>query len=379
MTSRERIIAAVRREPVDYVPCCIAFNPLSEVQRRGHQWQFPWPPEANRAERLRYQVEELGLDQVVPLHLDVTEPVDSEPEIRLDGDVLHKTYHTPTGPLHASVRYDERWPHGENIPFFSDFNIAHFVEPWIENEDDLAAFKHVRSMADDATIESRADSAVAAAREQAAQWDLATVAHCGMGMTGAQHLFGASQLCMMTIENPDLVHAYLAHEHALNMRALEALGGRGVDMIRRNGFYETADFYSPGMLEEFLGDRLRAERQAAHAGGMLMTYTANTGIMPILDYLRGLELDSVFGLDIGFKGVEPRRVHDVLSDVTSFWTGPSSTYHIYEGPQVTRAAVRETFEVFAPTGLILSPAVSSHSIMPWESTLAMIDEWKRLR
>jgi hypothetical protein len=41
--------------------------------------------------------------------------------------------------------------------------------------------------------------------------------------------------------------------------------------------------------------------------------------------------------------------------------------------------VRQSFEVFAPEGLILAPCVSSHSIMPWESTLAMIDEWKRLR
>jgi hypothetical protein len=41
--------------------------------------------------------------------------------------------------------------------------------------------------------------------------------------------------------------------------------------------------------------------------------------------------------------------------------------------------VRVTFEVFGRTGLILSPAVSAHSIMPWESTLAMIDEWRRLR
>ena len=37
-------------------------------------------------------------------------------------------------------------------------------------------------------------------------------------------------------------------------------------------------------------------------------------------------------------------------------------------------------QVFADRpGFILSPGVSAHSIMPWESTLAMIDEWKRLR
>ncbi len=379
MTSRERITAAVRREPVDYVPCCIAFNPLNEVQRRGHRWQFPWDPDTPRDEQLRYQVEELDLDQVVSFGVNAWQALEIEPQIRLEDGVLHKSYDTPAGVLHAAIRYDEKWPHGRDIPFYSDFNIGHYVEPWIENEQDLEAFMCVRRLEDDATIRARAESAAADARELADRWQLATMAHCGMGMTGAQHLFGATQLCLMTIENPDLVDAYLGYEHEMNVRILRALCGCNVDMVRRNGFYETADFYSPAMLERFLGDRLRAERDVAHEGGMLMTYTVHTGVMPILDYLHGLALDSLFGVDLAFPGVEPRRLRDALTDVSSFWTGPSSTYHLWKGPDATRKAVRETFEVFAPEGLVLSPCVSAHSIMPWESTLAMIDEWRRLR
>lgn len=379
MTSRERILAAVRREPVDCVPCCVAFNPLSEVQRRGHRWQFPWPPDARREEQLRYQVEQLGLDQVVSVGLNVCAPVEFEARTWIEGGILHKAYDTPAGELSAAVRYDDRWPHGEDVPFFSDFNIGHYVRPWIETEQDLEAFKLVRRLDDDAAIEARAGAAVNEALELAARWDLATLAPGGLGLTGAQHLFGATQLCMMTVENPDLVDAYLAHDHELNLRTLQALAGRGVDMVRRNGFYETADFYGPAMLERFLGDRLRAERDAAHAGEMLMTYTINTGVMPILDYLRGLELDSLFGIDLAFPGVDPARVRDRLGEVSSFWVGPSAPYHLWKDPELTREAVRETFEVFAPTGLILSPGVSAHSIMPWESTLAMLDEWRRLR
>ena len=37
----------------------------------------------------------------------------------------------------------------------------------------------------------------------------------GKGLTGALQLFGASQLCMMTIDNPGLVDAYLDHEHRI--------------------------------------------------------------------------------------------------------------------------------------------------------------------
>ena len=64
MTSRERMLAALRREPVDYVPCSPSFNPLSEVQRRGRKWEFPWGEDSGR-EELEYCVAELGLDMVV--------------------------------------------------------------------------------------------------------------------------------------------------------------------------------------------------------------------------------------------------------------------------------------------------------------------------
>ncbi len=139
MTSRERILAAISRKPVDYVPCCGFFNPLDPVLRKGHTWNFPWPEDASGEEKLRYQVETLGLDQVVSVGVGATGQADGcSAETRLDGDVLHKTFTTPAGELHAAVRYNELWPHGEDIPFYSDFNIGHYVEPWLQTEQDLA-------------------------------------------------------------------------------------------------------------------------------------------------------------------------------------------------------------------------------------------------
>ncbi|MCE5238013.1 uroporphyrinogen decarboxylase family protein [bacterium] len=380
MTSRERLLAATRRQPVDYVPCCMPFNPLSAAQRRGRSWNFPWAPETTTVEQLAYQVGELGLDQVVHLGCTVSQAAPGvESEVRLDGDVLHKTFHTPAGDLHAAVRINEMWPHGQDIPFHSDFNIGHFVEPWLQTEGDLAALMQVRQPLPAEEARASAIRAVEGARALAGQWDLATVASVGTGLTGALQLFGATELCLMVVEQPELVEAYVEHEHQLNLLALRSLAGLGVDMVRRNGFYETADFYGPAMLERFLGDRLRAERDAAHAGGMLMTYTVHTGVMPILDYLAGLGLDAHCGIDLAFDGVVPAQVRSKLAPTSSLWTGPSSTYHLWNGPEPTREAVRLTFDVMGKTGLVLSPCVSAHSIMPWESTLAMVDEWKRLR
>ena len=380
MNSRERILAALRREPVDYVPCCAAFNPLSAVQRQGHEWNFPWPAGTSVEERLAYQTGELGLDQVMQVHVDLCRPAPGvESKVWLDGDVLHKAYTTPAGELHASIRYNELWPEGQDISFHSDFNIGHCVEPWLETEADLACLKQVQRLDDSGEALGSARESVAAAQRLAAQFELATVAYVGRGLTGAMSLFGASQLCLLAAEQPELVDAYLEHEHSLTMRTIEVLGELGVDIIRRNGFYETADFYGPATLERFLGPRLRREAEAARAAGMLSSYTVHTGLMPILDYLASLPMDSFFGIDIAFKDTDPAVLRDKLAPAKSFWVGPSSTFHLWQGPEATRRAVRQVFDVFGRTGLVLAPCVSAHSIMPWESTLAMIDEWRKLR
>jgi hypothetical protein len=380
LSSRERILAALSREPVDHVPCCGFFNPLDPVLRRGHTWNFPWAADTPATEQLRYQVEELGLDQVVYCGANVTrQHPEVTAEVRVEGDVLRKIYHTPAGDLQAAVRYNDLWPHGEDIPFFSDFNVGHFVEPWLQSREDLDCLRFLFELKslEEALADSRAG--IEAQRALADRFDLALYGAGGLGLTGAQHLFGVRELCLLTIEDPELVDAYLALDHEKNLLLVQVMGELGVDIFNRNGFYETADFYSPAMLGRFLTERLNAEARLAHGYGMKIAYTAHTGVMPILDHLAGLEVDSVVGIDLVFHGVEPGLIRDKLAATKAFWTGPSSTFHIWKGPEATREGVRLAMETFGPTGLILSPCVSFHSIMPWESTLAMIEEWKRLR
>lgn len=380
MTSRERILAALRGQEVDYVPCCACFNPLSEVQNRGHTWNFPWKSGAPPEKALDIQVRELGLDQVLVASVDLCKQAPGvDVSVVLDGDVLHKTYDTPVGKLHAAVRYNDMWPDGKDIHFHSDFNIGHCVEPWIQTEQDLECLKLVRQLSDATDVLAEAKVSVGRTLALAKKYDLATMAFVGSGMTGAMGLFGVNELCMLTIEDPDLLDAYLEHEHQINVRTIEVLGSLGVETIRRNGFYETTDLYSPDTLRRFLSRRLSKEADAAHAAGMLTSYTVHTGLMPIVDYLADLNFDSFFGVDIAFKNTDLRVLHSALTPAKTFWTGPSSTFHLWNGPDATREAVREVMGVFGNRNLILAPCVSAHSIMPWESTLAMVDEWKKLR
>lgn len=378
MSSRERVLAAIRRKPVDYVPCSLFFNQLSPQQRVGHRWQFPW--QSSGGGGIEYCIEQLGTDQVVYVSVGGFHPEDDvSSKVWTESGLLHKVWSTPAGEVHAAVRPDEHWPHGRDVPFFSDF-IGHYVEPWLKSPADLECLRHI-------LLPARTEEHLAALRSGyqkskaiADRFDLATFTTIGSGLTGALHLAGAEAICIMTIDQPELVDAYLELDHRLNVRHMEIAVDLGVDVIRRNGFYESADFYSPATLERFLAKRLRKEIQTVHEGGKLIGYTIHTGIMPILDYLAGLDFDCILHTDTAFEGVDLAKINAKLGRRKSFWTGPSGTYHMWsDEPDPVRRAVREVFEAFGKTGLILTACPSVHSIMPWENTLAMIDEWKKLR
>lgn len=380
LTSRERVLAALRRQPVDYLPCTPWFNPLSEHQRVGRRWQFPWGP--SERERCEYCKRILGVDPIVACGVSGAAPAPGvSARVWFEDGLIHKVYTTPAGELHSSVRYDDRWPHGLEIPFFSDFNPAHAVKFWIETEQDLECFAYVhRPLEAKASLAATRFTIAELKRRIAEPLGLATFTGCGYGLTGALQVFGPTQVCLLAAEKPEWLHRYLEIDHAVNLRTIELALELDIDILGRNGFYETCDFYSPRMLEEFLFDKLQAETKLIHEGGKMQTYTVNTGIVPMLDYLRRLNLDCLLSVDIAFNDIDIEVLRDRMEGTKSFWTGPSSSYQLQDkNPEVTRQAVRDCRRVFGQTGFILSPAPSAHSIMPWENVLAMIAEWKELR
>ncbi len=376
MSGRERVLAAMRRQPVDYVPCSPLVNPLTEAQRRGRPWNFPWPEPGDGVE---YFATREGTDPVVSLWWMSGMCPDPEVTTRVwhEGELLHKAFETPAGTLHASVVQNDQWPFGDDIPFFHDFS-GHYREVWVKCQQDVDCLGHILRPPRRGEDIERFHADFLRSKALADRLALATMATVGSGLSGALYMFGAERVCLLAIDDPGLVDSYLEVEHAWNLQVLDMLLGWGVDIIRRNGFYESADFYGPAMLEKFLGRRLRAEIAAVHQAGRPIAYTMYSGIMPILDYLAALDFDCIASLDIAFDQVDLAEIARKLPR-QSFWTGPSNTFHMYEGPEVVRQAVRDVFAAFGKTGLIIKASSSVHPMMPWENTLAMLDEWRKLR
>lgn len=378
MTSKERVLAAMRRQPVDHVPCAPLMNFQPEDQRWGRRWQYPFGP--SDREMLDYMVGQLGVDQLLQTEIGFYPERGVRSRVWMEGEVIHKDWITPSGVLHAAVRYDEHWLPGFDIPLFHDYNPSHFVEPWIKTMRDVDCLRHILLPPQEADDLSRVRFQFMQCRRLAARYAVPLSASCGLGLTGAVHMFGPTEAAMRCVTEPELVDAYLEVDHRYNLAIMEIALELGVDIVKRNGFYESCDLFSPAVLSRFLSERLRREAALVHAGGALFGYTLLSGWVPILDRLAALGIDSLFCPDVFLRGGDARLLVDTLGAVTSFWTGPSDTIHMpYERPDEVRRAVRHVFEAFGRTGLILTPCSTAKAVFPWENVLAMIDEWKKLR
>jgi hypothetical protein len=377
MSSRERVLAAMSRKPVDHVPCAPFTTPQDWPQRIGKTWRYPFGPSV--PETLDYLVGTLGVDQTVTCSWGYYPEAGVSSRAWMDGGIIHKTYATPSGEMHASVRYDGHWPHGLDIPFFSDYNSSHYVEPWVKTRRDVDCLRHIllppRSRDEMEEVRFRFTET----SRLAANHGLATIFYFGLGLTGALQMFGAESMCLLAASEPELIDDYLGVDHQWNLRNYEIALDLGFDMIRRNGFYETCDFFSPRMLDRFLGRRLAEEIKLVHQAGRIIGYTLLTGVVPMLDNLSRLDFDCIVCPDIFMKGMDGPAIAGKLKK-TSFWTGPSDTIHMpWPATEKVREAVRYVFDVFGKTGLLITPCSASKAVFPWENVLAMIDEWKKLR
>ena len=292
----------------------------------------------------------------------------------------HKSWITPAGELHGAVRYNERWPHGLDIPLYNDFNAAHFVRPWVENYHDLECLRYVLLPPQNDEFYTFVKKEFEKSKSIADEFEIATMEFIASGLSGGMHMFGPEPLCMATVMEPDLVDAYLELEHEKNLRHIELALELGVDIIARNGFFETADAFSPEMLNQFVSKRAQKEFDLIHQAGKATAYFLLTGVMPILDHVDSLNFDCVLCIDSAFEGVDLNVVRENLHDKKSFWTGPSNTFNLWDkDSDSTRQVVRNCFEILGKEGLILGCAPSLHSIMPWSNFLAMVEEWKQLR
>jgi len=372
MTSKQRILAALRCQEVDRVPCA----PWFFMGR--YPGAEPWP--SSRA-RLEFVTGRLGLDACAGAYLpgSMTPGVEAEFHTSDDGQVLHKVFHTPDGDLAAAIRLHEKLPVTDDIELFSDFNGPLYVKPWIETARDVECFRHVYAPPTDETL-AACRPGFEAAKALADEFALPVVTPVGHGLTGLVSMMGGEAAVLASMDDPAMVDRYMQIDHEVNLAGIDAVMDLGADVIERNGFYETCEFWSPRQVEQLVMGRLDAEARRTHAAGGLMVYTACTGIVPLLDLYLDSEIDCIQKYETQLTGQYLGPIAAKLAGRKALWGGISDCEDLGRStPAQTREAVRDLFDTVGRRGLIVAASPSIKPERPVANVEAMFDEWRKLR
>ena len=366
MTSRERVLAAMRRQPVDHLPLCVEAICHGFVRFVTERLPSPF-------ERAEYYAG-LGLDAAICLDSAMCDP-DANPGVEVrqwkeqpTGEphpVLCKEYRTPGGSLRQVVSITDDYANDyfsrgrDSLSMFSDYHVpAHRSRQYlVEKEADLDGLAYLLRPLSGKALESYRDKA-RRARQFCNEHQLTLTAyHLGVG-DPIIWMSGVERTLQMAMEEEVFFRRYVQLVASWQRQELEIVLEAGAGHIVRRGIYESTDFWSPQLFETFLLGPLRDEAALIHQAGATVGYAMLSGYMPLLDLIKKAGLDMLSNLDPVAHGTDIRAIRAAIGDAVAVCGGVNNYLVLEKGTEHdVRRAVRDAMAVFTPTtGCILAPS-----------------------
>ncbi len=402
LNSHDRILTAVRREEPDHVPLYFALLGRGEPFDPGYGFSFG---NINRFDaRFPYshknqlqKVEEmlaLGADDMVRLE----PPLGWAEEYAVEGvaglksrvrslgldqegaRILEKSYETPAGELRTSARVTEDWPHGRDIPLFSDFNVSRAREFLVKGRQDLPRLKHL--LAEPKAEEYRRFKEEAADLRAAAR-------RLGVVLEGGRTVLGDSLVWLMGIErliygsfdDPDFIEETLDAICSWEQRRLAMLIDEGVELVFHSAWYEMTDFWTPKVWRSMLLPRLKKLLGMCREAGVPFAYIITKSYDSLSRELLGLGADCLYGADPLQGKADLAFLEDTYQGKVCLWGGLNASMTLGRGTaEEIRAAVDEAIRLLAPGGgFVLFPVDNIMAAAnPWERTRVLLDRWRQI-
>jgi len=377
MNSKERLLSAIRSEPVDYVPMTVRF--WGDPRHARATWE-------NERERLAFFAER-GWDADVEIWCSVQPTPEVHCEVRREqgesGPVLHQTWHTPACDISERLRVTDDWPEAQAathpIGLLHDFRPARYVEVPFKGPEDLAALPYLfppLAAQDEEGMSANYEQARALADE----FQVPVLADVRPGLDWLVWLFSAQGAVYSMMDSPEMMGEVLAQLSVAYRGRMQRLLALGVDGIIRSGWYESADLWSPDIYRTHVVPQLEWEIRTVKAAGAVFVYLMDSGVRPLLADLDGLGFDCLAGVDPATAGgTDLAEIRRRLPG-KALWGGISGPLHLGRGtPQATERAVEEAFAACGRKGFILGPVVGFRYDWPWANLEACDRVWLRLR
>ena len=385
MLSRERMLNAIRHQPVDHDPLYLR---LWSMGKEVNNVPFPWQDQVVRAENLL----RLGVDDTLLLEppLGYTEQyhADQVPGVqsslvrlpRADGDnypLLQKVYQTPEGRLTQVVKVTPDWPHGEDIMLFSDFNIARYHEPLIKGMEDIQRLKYL--LADPSSEQVAEFHQRSLGLHQEAQ-------RLGVALDGGWSALGDSVVWLCGMENvlywqmdqPKLLEALLDVLLEWELMRLDMLLGEGIDDLVHMAWYEGTDFWTPKNYRRMLKPRIQQIIDRVHSKRVPFRYIITKGWKPLGKDFLEMGIDCIMGVDPVQDNINLEEAKRELGDQICLMGGINAAVMLTQWTdEEIRQAVRHAIKILSPGGgFILYPVDNVSRDLPWEKVELVIEEWK---
>jgi hypothetical protein len=377
MTSRERILTAIKGGEVDYVPMMFMWNTNQKLHEK-----LNW-----RNERERLQVAaEMGWDTwlTVPPIVSLGDGVSVNKTIKEDkgAKILRQEWITPSATLTEEIKLTDDWDvselHGDYLGLMSDFRTPRYIEFPFKSKKDLPALYYIFP-ADISKDEKSIISYYQTQRKLADEFNYPLFVYLDSGMDWLMWLFPPDEQVYRAADEAGFIKHILDRINEAKYKRLELLLDLGVDGVIRRGWYESTDIWNPSLLRKFAYPALQKEIDAVHGAGKIFIYTLDTGAKAIAADINKLGIDCINGLDPVQGDMSVREIKEAFPN-TTLWGGLSGPGDFgAASPDKAAEAVREVVSVYGRKRLILGMACSYRYYYPWENYLAAEKVWKQVR
>ena len=398
MTSRERMLAAIRRQEVDHIPLGQLFH--STVMRT--------PPEKewrNQFERSRL-MKELGIDPVIDIWMPAPEP---PPDIRVrkwaeddpdgTGTLLCAAYETAAGELVQKVRKTPDWhdfshhtfmpswdghahrtaDQFEEIEMMDDWFTRRYTVPLVNGPQDLDAFECLLKAPTGELRETWLRNARKAG-EIARDMDLLT--HARRVSVGDWFMWVCliEQFCMDMIEQPEYVDRFYDIVQNYNRDIVDMVLEAEPDVVQYRGWYDTPDYWGRERYRRILFPRIKELAQQVHEGGALFCCLLPEGHTLYRDMLAEMDVDVFLGLDplAARKSEDFTLVKAVVGASACIWGGINAPVHVQNSTMAElEDFVRTAVDTLGPTGYIMNACMYiNDDDVHWDRLMALIRAWR---
>jgi len=400
MTSRQRVLATLNRQPPDMIPFEIGGTDCSSVHliaykrlrerlglpdgpiRCGCLTQLVAQPDADVMDALGVDVEALwfgsrrtkvwktpfGVDLIVPELFDVEDLPDGSSVVRNPQGVVYAKraadayYHDPVGTPLAEINSAAELDQFDSLFERWDYSYT-YDEP-------------LEAMAERARRQYESTE-----RAVVTLWRLHYL-QAGMLMRGYE------QFLVDLVVNKDLAHALLAKLHQVYMERIDSLLAAFADwfdivFLTDDLGTQNAGMISTDVYREMLFPYISEAVGKIKAAGKKVVMHSCGAVSSFVPFLIEMGVDALNPVQVSARGMNPADLVRQYGRDIAFWGGGCDTQHALNAcdPEAVRADVRKRLEEYGPRASLVFTQV--HNIqydVPPENILAMRDEfWKQAR